>query len=56
MYVYYVYVCISMYMDVFICLWMCYLTEAGILALGVFVMLDQAGISALGDKRVKVHA
>ena len=32
---------------------MCYLTEAGISALGVFVMLDEAGISALGGKRVK---
>jgi len=31
---------------------MCYLTEAGISALGVFVMLDEAGISALGGKRV----
>ena len=33
---------------------MCYLTEAGISALGVFVILDKAGISALGVKRVKV--
>ena len=32
---------------------MCYLTEAGISALGVFVMLNKAGISALGGKRVK---
>jgi len=31
---------------------MCYITEAGISALGVFVMLDEAGISALGGKRV----
>jgi len=51
----YVYVCIRMYMNVFICLWMCYITEAGISALGVFVMLDEAGISALGGKRVKPH-
>jgi len=27
---------------------MCYITEAGKSALGVFVMLDEAGISALG--------
>jgi len=32
---------------------MCYITEAGKLALGVFVMLDEARISALGGKRVK---
>jgi len=31
---------------------MCYLTEAGISALRVFVMLDEAGISALGGNRV----
>src|SRR6218665_2108787 len=34
---------------------MCYLTEAGILAFGVFVMLDEAGVSALGGKRVKSY-
>ena len=32
---------------------MCYLTGAGISALGVYVMLDEAGISTLGGKRVK---
>jgi len=32
---------------------MCYITEAGKSALGVFVMLDETGISALGGKRVK---
>jgi len=32
---------------------MCYITEAGKSALEVFVMLDEAGISALWGKRVK---
>src|SRR6218665_3936334 len=51
----YVYICICMCLDVFICLGMCYIAEAGKSALGVFVMLDEAGISALGGKRVKLH-
>jgi len=33
---------------------MCYITKASKSALGVFVMLDKAGISALGGKRVKL--
>ena len=51
-----VYVCI---MYAYICVWMClYVYECVISlkqlsALRVFAMLDEAGISALGGKRVK---